>query len=104
VLWCLTALLVLSSAILGRALFYVVVIPTTMPGAFFWRNRGFQAHARESGLAEMPQVGVTPLVDYPDLHRKRAVDEVRVDISDLLGRKGRKPKAGLGLQEACSKA
>lgn len=103
VLWGLTGLLVLSSAILGRALFYVVVIPTTMPGAFFWRNRGFQAHARESGLAEMPQVGVTPQVDYPELHRKRAVDEVRVDISKLLGRGG-KPKEVLGSQVACSKA
>ncbi len=51
-------LMVLSSAIIGRALFYVLVIPTTMPGAFFWRNQGFVEHAREVGLAEMPQVGV----------------------------------------------
>lgn len=50
----------LSSAIIGRALFYVLVIPTTMPGAFFWRNKGFQEHARETGLAEMEQVGVLP--------------------------------------------
>jgi DMSO reductase iron-sulfur subunit len=55
----LTASLV-ASAIIGRALFYVLVIPTTMPGAFFWRNKGFQEHARETGLAEMPQVGVLP--------------------------------------------
>lgn len=48
----------LTSAILGRALFYVLVIPTTMPGAFFWRNQGFVEHARETGLADMPQVGV----------------------------------------------
>lgn len=57
------ALLVVSlliSAIIGRALFYVIVIPTTMPGAFFWRNKGFQEHARETGLAEMQQVGVLP--------------------------------------------
>lgn len=46
------------SAIIGRALFYVVVIPTTMPGAFFWRNKGFVEHAQDTGLAEMPQVGV----------------------------------------------
>ena len=51
-------LMVLVSAIIGRALFYVLVIPTTMPGAFFWRNRGFVEHAREVGLAEMPQLGV----------------------------------------------
>jgi DMSO reductase iron-sulfur subunit len=44
----------------GRALFYVLVIPTTMPGAFFWKNKGFEEHARDIGLAEMPQVGVVP--------------------------------------------
>ncbi len=56
--WSAVAALVLATAIVGRALFYVLVIPTTMPGAFFWRNRGFQEHARETGLAHMPQVGV----------------------------------------------
>jgi DMSO reductase anchor subunit len=45
-------------AIIGRALFYVVVIPTTMPGGFFWKNQGFVEHARETGLADMPQMGV----------------------------------------------
>ncbi len=50
----------LGSAIIGRALFYVLVIPTTMPGAFFWRNKGFEEHARETGLAAMPQTGVLP--------------------------------------------
>lgn len=49
----------LASNIIGRALFYVVVIPTTMPGAFFWKNDGFVEHAREVGLADMPQMGVT---------------------------------------------
>jgi DMSO reductase iron-sulfur subunit len=53
-----TALLV---AVVGRALFYVLVIPTTMPGAFFWKNKGFEQHARDIGLADMPQVGVAPL-------------------------------------------
>jgi len=52
---------VLATAIAGRALFYVLVIPTTMPGAFFWRNRAFEEHARETGLAKMPQTGVLPL-------------------------------------------
>jgi len=47
-------------SVFGRALFFVLVIPTTMPGAFFWRNRGFQEHARETGLANLPQVGVVP--------------------------------------------
>jgi hypothetical protein len=54
------SLLVLTSLI-GRALFYVLVIPTTMPGAFFWKNKGFEEHARAIGLANMPQVGVVPL-------------------------------------------
>lgn len=48
----------LGAAVIGRALFYVLVIPTTMPGAFFWRNKGFEEHARETGLAQWPQVGV----------------------------------------------
>jgi DMSO reductase anchor subunit len=51
------------TSIIGRALFYVLVIPTTMPGAFFWKNKGFEEHARDIGLADMPQVGVVP-----DLH------------------------------------
>ena len=29
-----------------------------MPGAFFWKNQGFVDHARETGLADMPQMGV----------------------------------------------
>jgi len=48
----------LTIHIISRALFYVVVIPTTMPGAFFWKNAGFVEHAREVGLADMPQMGV----------------------------------------------
>jgi DMSO reductase anchor subunit len=58
--WIVTTLVVVATALVGRALFYVLVIPTTMPGAFFWRNKGFQEHARETGLANMPQVGVVP--------------------------------------------
>ncbi len=58
-----SALLILLTALIGRALFYVLVIPTSMPGAFFWRNSGFQEHARATGLAAMPQVGV-----LPDIH------------------------------------
>lgn len=54
------ALAAVAAAILGRALFYVLVIPTTLPGAFFWRNKGFVEHARETGLANMPQLGVIP--------------------------------------------
>ncbi len=60
--WFIIAAIILMSAVIGRALFYVLVIPTTMPGAFFWRNRGFQEHARKTGLADMPQVGVIPEV------------------------------------------
>ncbi len=60
--WIITAALIVATATIGRALFYVLVIPTTMPGAFFWRNKGFEEHARETGLANMPQVGVLPNV------------------------------------------
>ncbi|MGD2056085.1 MAG: dimethyl sulfoxide reductase anchor subunit [Gammaproteobacteria bacterium] len=59
-LWSGAALVILITALIGRALFYALVIPTTMPGAFFWHNRGFERHARETGLARMPQVGVLP--------------------------------------------
>ena len=58
--WSLVAVLLALSSLIGRALFYVLVIPTTMPGAFFWRNKGFEQHARDIGLADMPQVGVVP--------------------------------------------
>ncbi|HED15850.1 MAG TPA: 4Fe-4S dicluster domain-containing protein [Gammaproteobacteria bacterium] len=58
--WVFAGTVIVVSAIVGRALFYVLVIPTTMPGAFFWRNKGFEEHARESGLADMHQVGVVP--------------------------------------------
>jgi DMSO reductase anchor subunit len=59
----LASLAIIGALLIGRALFYVLVIPTTMPGAFFWKNKGFEQHARDIGLAEMPQVGVVP-----DLH------------------------------------
>jgi DMSO reductase iron-sulfur subunit len=59
-LWGITAAVITVTALIGRALFYALVIPTTMPGGFFWRNKGFEEHARETGLAEMPQVGVLP--------------------------------------------
>ena len=59
-LWCAAAVAISGTSLIGRALFYALVIPTTMPGGFFWRNKGFEEHARETGLAEMPQVGVLP--------------------------------------------
>jgi len=48
----------LVMAAFGRSLFFVLVIPTTMPGAFFWKNKGFVEHARKTGLADAPQHGV----------------------------------------------
>jgi len=56
--WTLIGLSQIFASTVGRALFYVLVIPTTMPGAFFWKNKGFEEHARDIGLAHMPQVGV----------------------------------------------
>lgn len=49
---------ILVQTYFGRIIFYALVIPTTMPGAFFWKNKGFIEHARESGLANMQQLGV----------------------------------------------
>ncbi len=57
----LLAAVAVAVAVVGRALFYVLVVPTTMPGAFFWKNKAFEEHARDIGLADMPQVGVAPL-------------------------------------------
>ena len=52
------ALSVIATSIISRAMFYVMVVPTTMPGAFFWKNKGFEQHARETGLANVVQAGV----------------------------------------------
>ena len=57
----LIAVISVGLALVSRALFYVLVIPTTMPGAFFWKNKRFEDHARDIGLAHLPQVGVAPL-------------------------------------------
>ena len=57
-LWGLLAVSVVFMALIGRAMFYVMVVPTTMPGAFFWKNKGFEEHARETGLANAVQAGV----------------------------------------------
>ncbi len=56
--WSLLAISVLVVAVTGRAMFYVMVVPTTMPGAFFWKNKGFEEHAIETGLANVVQAGV----------------------------------------------
>jgi DMSO reductase iron-sulfur subunit len=59
--WAVVGTVLVATSLVSRALFYVLVIPTTMPGAFFWKNKGFEEHARDIGLANMPQVGVAPL-------------------------------------------
>ena len=59
--WLGLALLNCFTALIGRALFYILVIPTTMPGAFFWKNKSFEEHARDTGLADNPATGVAPL-------------------------------------------
>lgn len=65
----------LAMAYLGRIIFYALVIPTTMPGAFFWKNKGFVDHARESGLADMQQLGVA----Y-ERHHKFDVKELMITL------------------------
>ncbi|MFZ5697585.1 MAG: DmsC/YnfH family molybdoenzyme membrane anchor subunit [Pseudomonadota bacterium] len=59
--WVMVGGVLVATSLISRALFYVLVIPTTMPGAFFWKNKGFEQHARDIGLANMPQVGVATL-------------------------------------------
>jgi len=61
IIWLVLALVHCFTAAIGRALFYILVIPTTMPGAFFWKNKGFEQHARDIGLADNPTTGVAPL-------------------------------------------
>ena len=73
----LLALMALAASIIGRSLFYVLVIPTTMPGAFFWKNKGFVEHARDIGLADMPQMGVA----Y-EKHHKFDVQELLQTIKE----------------------
>ncbi|HIC04663.1 MAG TPA: aspartate carbamoyltransferase [Nitrospirales bacterium] len=50
----------LVGELIGRALFYSVVTPTTMPGSLFLNNRGFEQLARDTGLANNQTVGVFP--------------------------------------------
>ena len=57
-LWGIFFLQAIFHEVVGRAIFYVAVVPTTIPGAFFWGNKSFEEHARKSGLAQRPQVGV----------------------------------------------
>ncbi len=59
--WFALGILNCFTAVIGRALFYILVIPTTMPGAFFWKNKSFEEHARDTGLADNPATGVAPL-------------------------------------------
>ena len=67
----------LAEKLLGRALFFAVVVPTTMPGAYFWKNPGFIEHAREVGLADNPLLGVA----YEGHHKFR-LDELIATIRD----------------------
>jgi len=73
----LLAITVIVMAAFGRSLFFVLVIPTTMPGAFFWKNDGFVDHARDTGLADSPQVGVV----Y-ERHHAFKVDELIQTIKE----------------------
>lgn len=58
IVWSVVALGTLVTFAIGRAIFYVLVIPTTMPGAFFWRNQGFAEHAKETGLIDVVDAGI----------------------------------------------
>ncbi len=71
------AVSMITAAAFSRSLFFVLVIPTTMPGAFFWKNDGFVEHARETGLADAPQHGVV----Y-EQHHAFKVDELVQTIKE----------------------
>ena len=60
--WMIAGLFVtaLCAELIGRALFYSVVTPTTMPGSLFLKNRGFEQLARDTGLADDRMAGVSP--------------------------------------------
>lgn len=73
----LLALSLIIASAFSRSLFFVLVIPTTMPGAFFWKNDGFVDHARETGLADAPQHGVV----Y-ERHHAFKVDELIQTIKE----------------------
>jgi len=81
VAWTALSVVIMLTALVGRALFYVLVIPTTMPGAFFWRNQGFQEHARAAGLANMPQTGVLPDLDFHQLAKERAMKDIKASLA-----------------------
>jgi hypothetical protein len=52
-----------------------------MPGAFFWKNKGFEEHAKETGLADMPQVGVRR-----EAHRTFNIGELIQTIKETTAR------------------
>jgi len=79
--WVILALLLITAAVIRRSLFFVLVIPTTMPGAFFWKNKGFEEHAKETGLADMPQVGVRR-----EAHRTFNIGELIQTIKETTAR------------------
>ncbi|MFQ5509196.1 MAG: DmsC/YnfH family molybdoenzyme membrane anchor subunit [Leptospirillia bacterium] len=66
---------------LDRFLFYLVVIPTTMPGALFLKNSGFEALARDTGLAASPTVGVVMDGHSHDAQTPRPAPPMRPLIS-----------------------
>jgi len=83
----LLAAISLASSLIGRALFFVPVIPTTMPGAYFWKNAGFIEHAREIGLAEMPQLGVVREQHHP-FRLDELIETIRTFALPLAGFEG----------------
>ena len=52
-----------------------------MPGAFFWKNQGFVEHARDVGLADMPQMGVEH-----ERHHAFDWDELLQTVKETLGK------------------
>ena len=60
--WIILLLFVTATAgeLIGRALFYSAVTPTTMPGSLFINNRDFEKVARDTGLTHDQMAGIHP--------------------------------------------
>ena len=76
-LWAGLSIMTIAATTISRSLFFVLVIPTTMPGAFFWKNKDFEEHARDLDLVEMEQLGVVR-----ELHGKFKLNELIETIKE----------------------
>lgn len=92
-------LLALVGEVVDRSLFYLVVVPTTMPGAFFLKNSGFEQLARDTGLAQAPTTGVSP---HHHGHGPKQPLPEWVPVTRLAGTQPPEPNASVTISEVPS--